>query len=70
MASDSTLTGYKVGEISQALLTKERKKKTGKEKNVELHALFSSASLFQPQFVPVTPKVGLLFNTPVLFYTS
>ena len=59
MASTTALAGYKVGEISQALLKKHRKAKTEKEENVELNALFSSASLFQPEFVPLAPKVRL-----------
>ena len=45
------LAGYKVGEISQALLTKPKKKKAENKENSELDALFSTAGLFQPQFV-------------------
>ena len=48
---------YKVGEISQALLTKNTTKKNGSYGNEKLDALFSSARSFQPEFVPITPKV-------------
>ena len=62
MASGNTLAGYKVGEISQALLSKQKKSRTDKKENNELNALFSSPSLIQPQFVTVTTKVrGMKF---------
>ena len=48
---------YKIGEISQALLTKNRTKKTGHYGNEKLNALFSSARSPQPEFVPITSKV-------------
>lgn len=57
MASGSALSGYKVGEISEALLTKQKKSRTGKKENIELNALFSSPGLIQPQFVAVASKV-------------
>lgn len=59
MASDTTsaLAGYRVGEISQALLTNKRPRKKENNENDKLNALFSSARVFQPEFVPVAPKV-------------
>ena len=48
---------YKVGEISQALLTKNATKKTGNYGNEKLDALFSSARSLQPEFVPITSEV-------------
>lgn len=53
-ASCSTLAGYKVGEISQVLHTKAENKAAPDDK---LKALFSSAKLFQPEFVAIAPKV-------------
>ena len=58
MASGHALSGYKVGEISEALLTKQKKSRTGKNENIELNALFSSPSLIQPQFVTIASKVS------------
>ena len=58
MASCNALSGYRVGEISQALRTKQKKTKTDRKENVELNALFSSSGLFQPEFVAVAPKVS------------
>ena len=59
MASDlQALSGYKVGEISQALFTNQESKAHLK-KNVELSALFSSTNPFQPAFVAVPLKVRL-----------
>ena len=59
MASDlQALSGYKVGEISQALFTNQESKAYLK-KNVELSALFSSTNPSQPAFVAVTLKVRL-----------
>lgn len=66
MASTDSLAGYKVGEISQALLTKDRKAKTVKNENVQLNALFSSANLFQPQFVSVTSKVRTVVKFTIM----
>ena len=55
---------YKVGEISQALLTKNATKKTGNYGNEKLDALFSSARSLQPEFVPITSEVrGHLWET-------
>ena len=48
---------YKVGEISQALLGKNTAKNPGNYGNEKLGALFGSARLLQPEFVPITPKV-------------
>jgi len=57
---------YKVGEISQALLTKNTTKKNASYGNEKLDALFSSARSFQPEFVPITPKVrGHVLETGV-----
>ena len=59
MASDlQALSGYKVGEISQALFTNQESKAYLK-KNVELSALFSSTNPSQPAFVAVPLKVRL-----------
>ena len=59
MASDlQALSGYKVGEISQALFTNQGSKAYLK-KNVELSALFSSTNPSQPAFVAVPLKVRL-----------
>ena len=59
MASDlQALSGYKVGEISQALFTNQESKAYLK-KNVELSALFSSKNPSQPAFVAVPLKVRL-----------
>ena len=59
MASDlQALSGYKVGEISQALFTNQESKAYLKE-NVELSALFSSTNPSQPAFVAVPLKVRL-----------
>lgn len=59
MASDlQALSGYKVGEISQALFTNQESK-TYLKKNVELSALFSSTNPSQPAFVAVPLKVRL-----------
>ena len=59
MASDlHALSGYKVGEISQALFTNQESK-TYLKKNVELSALFSSRNPSQPAFVAVPLKVRL-----------
>ncbi|XP_073249113.1 RNA-binding protein 34-like [Porites lutea] len=58
MASDlQALSGYKVGEISQALFTNQ-KSKAHLKKNVELSALFSSTNPSQPAFVAVPLKVS------------
>ncbi|XP_044162690.1 RNA-binding protein 34-like isoform X1 [Acropora millepora] len=51
MAASGMLAEFKVGEISQALLSKPKKKKVERKENSELDALFSTAGLFQPQFV-------------------
>ena len=57
MASDlQGLSGYKVGEISQALFTNQESK-TYVKKNFELSALFSSTNPSQPAFVAVPLKV-------------
>jgi len=49
---------YKVGEISQALLGKNTAKNLGNYGNEKLGALFGSARLLQPEFVPITPKMS------------
>lgn len=56
------LSEFKVGEISQALLSKPKKKKVERKENTELDALFSTPGLFQPQFVSAASisKVSLL----------
>ncbi|XP_068729915.1 RNA-binding protein 34-like [Montipora capricornis] len=56
MAVANGLSGYKVGEISQVLLSKQREKKKEGKENAKLSALFSSANVFQPQFVSLTTK--------------
>ena len=48
---------YKVGEISQALFAKNTAKNPDKYGNEKLDALFRSARLLQPGFLPVTHKV-------------
>ena len=62
MAASGMLAEFKVGEISQALLSKPKKKKVERKENSELDALFSTAGLFQPQFVSAASisKVSLL----------
>ena len=62
MAASGMLAEFKVGEISQALLSKPKKKKVEVKENSELDALFSTAGLFQPQFISAASrsKVSLL----------
>ena len=59
MASSSTraFAGYRVGEISEALVTKGTTAKLTSSGNGKLNALFNSAKLFSTEFVPVIAKV-------------
>ncbi|XP_078350634.1 RNA-binding protein 34-like isoform X1 [Oculina patagonica] len=60
MASSSTrpFVGYRVGEISQALVTKDAAIKSDSKENGKLNALFTSARVFQPAFVPIISKIS------------
>ena len=55
MAFNHFLTEYKVGEISQALLGRQ---KSNTNENKELNTLFRSLGRVQPEFVCFTPKVS------------
>ena len=68
MAVANGLSGYKVGEISQVLLSKQREKKKGGKENAKLSALFSSANVIQPQFVSLTKLTKVSLRSFILVY--
>ena len=62
-SSTRVVVGYRIGEISQALVTKNTTKQSESNENEKLNALFSSASVIQAEFVPIIPKVrGHVFS--------